>query len=73
MNKHKAHGKLMIVLIIVFAVVCVTAAIFLYHLSRNDRGKLFIAYNELLLSTNKEYIGYIDSENQKVSIVNYSG
>lgn len=73
MNKHKAHGKLMIVLIIVFAVVCVTAAIFLYHLSRNDKGKLFIAYNELLLSTNEEYIGYIDSEHQKVSIVNYSG
>lgn len=73
MNKHKAHGKLMVVLIIVFAVVCVTAVIFLYHSSRNVDGKLFIAYNELLLSTNQEYVGYIDSENQKISIANYSG
>lgn len=72
MNKHKAHGKLIVVLIIVLAVVCVTATIFSYHISRNDGGKLFIAYNETLLSTNQEYIGYIDSENQKVSIVNYS-
>lgn len=73
MNKHKAHGKLIVVLIIVLAVVCVTATIFSYHISRNDGGKLFIAYNETLLSTNQEYIGYIDSENQKVSIANYSG
>lgn len=73
MNKHKLHGKLIVVLIIILFGIFVTAAIFSCRISRNDKGKIFVAYNELLLSANKEYIGYIASENKKVSIVNYFG
>lgn len=65
-----------------FRVICISLLLFTIYIfvvwkvfipTWESKNGIFIKYQEMLLSNNKNYIGMIDTDNKKVTIVNHAG
>lgn len=75
MKKLKHKGKCLLIFSVLFlgiTFVILFFIIFYYAPGKQWKGTFF-RYDEMLMSSNENYIGIIETESEKVSIVDYSG